>query len=172
MTRTPLLSDGRLVLEPLRVDHADEMVAVLADVALHTFTGGSPPTLDQLRERYARQVAGPGDAAQEWRNWIVRVGDDGPVVGFVQATLGPEPGVAELAWVVGTAWQGRGIARAAAGLVLEHLLVSGEVARVLAHVHPEHVASQRVAASLGLRPTDRLVDGEVEWAREVGRPTA
>ena len=35
--------------------------------------------------------------------------------------------------------------------------------RVVAHMHPDHVASQRVAAALGLRPTDRLVDGEVEW---------
>ncbi len=32
-------------------------------------------------------------------------------------------------------------------------------------MHPDHVASQRVAASLGLAPTDRVVDGEVEWAR-------
>ena len=172
MRPTLPLGDDSLRLEPLRVEHADEMVTVLSDAGLHTFTGGSPPTLAQLRERYARQVAGPGDPAQEWHNWIVRFGDDGPAVGFVQATLGPDPGVAELAWVVGTAWQGRGIARDAAGLVLEHLLVSGDLTRVLAHVHPEHVASQRVAASLGLGPTDRLVDGEVEWAREVGRPTA
>lgn len=172
MRPTPPLGDDRLRLEPLRVDHADEMVAVLADAGLHTFTGGSPPTLAQLRARYTRQVAGPDDRAQEWQNWVVRLGDDGPAVGYVQATIGPAPGVAELAWVVGTSWQGRGIARAAAGLVLEHLLVSGDVTRVLARIHPEHVASQRVAAFLGLAPTDRVVDGEVEWALEVERPCA
>ncbi len=73
--------------------------------------------------------------------------------------------MAELAWVVGTQWQGRGIARVAARLVLDHLLAQG-VRRVVAHVHPDHVASQRVAAALGLRPTPVVVDGEVEWRLE------
>ena len=43
-------------------------------------------------------------------------------------------------------------------------LASG-VTRVVAHVHPDHVASQGVAAGLGLTPTDRVDDGEVEWER-------
>jgi hypothetical protein len=33
----------RLTLEPLRPEHADEMVAVLGDPALYEFTGGTPP---------------------------------------------------------------------------------------------------------------------------------
>ncbi len=141
------------------------MVAVLGDAGLYTFTGGTPPTLEHLRQRYARQVAGSGDPAEEWHNWVVRLGADGPAVGFVQATVHPAAASAELAWVVGEQWQGRGIAREAAGLVLDHVLASGRVRRVVAHVHPDHVASQRVAASLGLAPTDRVVDGEVEWVR-------
>ena len=159
---TPPLGDGRLVLEPLRVDHAGELVDVLSDAGLFTFTGGSPPSLEELERRYARQVAGPGRPDEVWHNWVVRVGIEGPAVGYVQATLGPQDGVAELAWVIGTDWQGRGIAREAARLVLDHLLALG-VRRVVAHVHPDHVASQRVAASLGLVPTPVLVDGEVEW---------
>ena len=132
---TPPLGDGRLVLEPLRVDHAGELVGVLSDAGLYAFTGGSPPSREELERRYARQVAGPED------------------------------GVAELAWVVGTQWQGRGVAREAARLVRDHLLALG-VRRVVAHVHPDHVASQRVAAALGLLPTPVLVDGEVEWRLE------
>ena len=34
---------------------------------------------------------------------------------------------------------------------------------VIAHVHPRHRASIGVARSLGLTPSDRVVDGEVEW---------
>ncbi|HYN67944.1 MAG TPA: GNAT family N-acetyltransferase [Ornithinibacter sp.] len=166
MTATPPLGDGRLRLEPLRVEHADAMVAVLADAGLYTFTGGTPPTLEHLRQRYGHQVAGSGDPSEEWHNWVVYLGAAGPAVGFVQATVHPEESSAELAWVVGERWQGRGIAREAAALVLDHLLGSGRVRRVVADVHPEHVASQRVAASLGLAPTDRVVDGEVQWERE------
>ena len=166
MTSTPSLRSGRLVLEPLRVEHAAEMATVLADPALFTFTGGAPPSRTDLEQRYARQVAGSADATEEWHNWVVRLGDAGPAVGYVQATLHPPDRTAELAWVVGTPWQGRGIAREAAGLVLEHLLARGEVTRVVAHVHPAHVASQRVSGALGLAPTERLVDGEVEWLLE------
>ena len=46
----------RLTLEPLRVDHAEEMAPLLADAELYTFTDGGPPTLEELRARYVRQV--------------------------------------------------------------------------------------------------------------------
>jgi RimJ/RimL family protein N-acetyltransferase len=159
---TVQLRGHRVVLEPLSVQHAAEMVDVLSDAALYRYTGGSPPSAAELEARYVRQVAGSGDPAQEWHSWVVRLGDDGPATGYVQATVANEQAGAELAWVLGTAWQGRGLAREAAAVVLADLLASG-VRRVVAHVHPDHQASQRVAASLGLAPTSVLVDGEVEW---------
>ena len=39
---------------------ADEMAGVLADPALHRFTGGRPATLQELRTRYAALAAGSG----------------------------------------------------------------------------------------------------------------
>lgn len=165
MSTTPLLRDGRLLLEPLRVEHAREMMEVLADPALYLYTGGGPPSRDGLERRYVRQVAGSNDPWETWHIWVVRAGDDGPAVGYVQATVHPPDREAELAWVVSTSWQGRRIARDAAGLVLEDVLGRGML-RVLAHVHPDHVASQHVAAALGLIATERLLDGEVEWVRE------
>ena len=36
------LTTRRLMLEPLRPDHARELAPVLADPALHAFTGGEP----------------------------------------------------------------------------------------------------------------------------------
>ena len=167
MTPTPSLRDDRLVLEPLRVEHAAEMAdGALRRAPCSPSPAGRRPSRVVLEQRYARQVAGSGDPAEEWHNWVVRLGDAGPAVGYVQATVAPGDHTAELAWVVGTPWQGRGIAREAAALVLEHLLARDEVTRVVAHVHPDHAASQRVAGALGLTPTERLVDGEVEWLLE------
>lgn len=37
------------------------------------------------------------------------------------------------------------------------------VSRLRAHIHPEHEASMAVARSVGLAPTDALVDGETRW---------
>jgi hypothetical protein len=36
----PVLSTERLLLEPLRVEHAEEMAPLLDDRRLHAFTGG------------------------------------------------------------------------------------------------------------------------------------
>ncbi|MGC5331560.1 GNAT family N-acetyltransferase [Micromonospora sp. DT62] len=155
----------RLLLEPLRVDHAEELAPLLDDPALHEYIGGSPATPEQLRERYRRQTAGRSpDGREGWLNWVVRHRDSGDAVGTVQATVrldGDRP-VAELAWVVLTPHQGRGYAgEAAAGLV--GWLAERDIRALVAHVHPDHRASARVAERLGLRATDERADGEVRW---------
>lgn len=167
MSRTPPLRGRGLRLEPLATTHAAEMEHVLSDAGLYEFIGGSPPTRDALEARYARQVAGPSDGVYAWHTWVVRLEDDDRAVGYVQATVHGDEGLAELAWVIGSPWQGRGLASDAAAVVLQFVVASG-VARVIAHVHPDHVASQRVAARLGLVATARTVDGEVEWESRPG----
>jgi RimJ/RimL family protein N-acetyltransferase len=151
---------SRLRLEPLTVDHAAAMVAVLGDPSIYEFTGGTPPTLDELTARYARQSAGRSpDGSEQWLNWVVLLGEE--PIGYVQATVvGAE---AEIAWVVSPAHQGHGFATEAAAAMVEHLSAAG-VTRLVAHVHPDHEASGRVAARLGLRRTDVVEDGEVRWA--------
>ncbi|WP_405779636.1 GNAT family N-acetyltransferase [Streptomyces sp. NBC_00859] len=154
-------STDRLDLLPLRVAYADEMAGVLADPGLHVFIGGAPPTVDELRARYARQAAGSPDPTVTWWNWVIRLRTAGALAGTLQATVqGP---VAEIAWVVGAEWQGRGIAKeAAAGLVALLGEVPG-VREVVAHIHPGHRASAAVAGAVGLSPTGDRQDGEVRW---------
>jgi hypothetical protein len=36
---------------------------------------------------------------------------------------------------------------------------------VIAHIHPEHLASSSVAHLIGLAPTSRFVNREVRWER-------
>lgn len=157
-------ADARLLLEPLRVDHAAEMVPVLADPLLYRFTGGSPPALAELEERYRHQVAGSPDGREGWHNWLVRRAIDGRAVGFVQATVTGVVGAesAALAWVIGTDFQGQGYAREAAALLVDRLTAWG-VTSYTADIHPDHAASQAVARSIGLDPTAQSVNGEVRW---------
>lgn len=158
-------STSRLDALPLDVAYADEMSAVLADPALHTYTGGAPEDAATLRARYARQSAGSPDPAELWWNWVLRVRGDGRLAGYVQATVrGPW---AEVAWVMGAGWQGRGYAKEAAAGLVEHLVGGCGVRTVVAHVHPDHAASAAVAAAAGLAPTDEREDGEVRWRRDL-----
>ncbi|WP_329793659.1 GNAT family N-acetyltransferase [Lentzea sp. DG1S-22] len=155
-----MISTARLDLVPLRVDHAAEMAEVLADPALHTFTGGALLTPEALRARYERLTAGSPDPSTRWLNWVITLRDENRLTGTVQATITDH--VAEVAWVVGIPWQGRGIAREAAqGLVT--WLRTQPVHTVIAHVHPDHHASAAVASAAGLTPTSEVQDGEVRW---------
>ncbi|KOV60622.1 GCN5 family acetyltransferase [Streptomyces sp. MMG1121] len=157
-------------LLPLRVEHAVEMAAVLSDPALHTFIGGTPDTPHLLRSRYQRMTAGSPDPAVSWLNWVIRLRAESCLTGTVQATIrSSRPGpTAEIAWVVGTPWQGRGIATEAARGLVEWLAMQS-VHTVIAHIHPDHRASAAVAAAAGLSRTDAWHDGEIRWRRRIGR---
>ncbi|MFC4529305.1 GNAT family N-acetyltransferase [Sphaerisporangium dianthi] len=160
------MTSDRLRLDPLAVSDAGEMVEVLAGDDLYTYIGGSAPTLDQLRARYARQVTGRSrDGRQEWHNWVVRRKADGRAVGYVQATIMDDGRRAEIAWVVGLPWQGRGYASEAAQAMVAWLGSRG-VVTVEAHVHPDHGASAAVARRTGLLPTGRFSGGEQLWQHD------
>ncbi len=154
----------RLILEPLQVAHAEEMVFVLGHAALYEYTGGAPPTLDDLRARYGRQVSGRSpDRRLGWLNWIVREREHLTAVGTVQTTVVQEEDrVAEVAWVIGVPNQRRGYATEAAKAMVAWL-GRHDVIAVVAHIHPRHAASIVVATRLGLTATCTILDGETLW---------
>jgi RimJ/RimL family protein N-acetyltransferase len=158
----------RLILEPLQVAHAEEMVFVLGDAALYEYTGGAPPTLGESRARYARQVSGRSpDRTQGWLNWIVRERERLSAVGTVQTNLVREEDdmVAEVAWVIGVPHQRRGYAIEAAKAMVAWL-GRHEVIVVAARINPRHAASIAVAIRLGLTATCANLDGETRWTSQ------
>ena len=170
--RAEPLMTSRLDLEPLRVDHAAEMAAVLDEPALFTYTGGTPPTEADLRARYERQAAGVSpDGREGWLNWVLRLRATRIPIGTVQATLSSSgtDQRAELAWVVASRWQGAGYATEAASVVVAWLRASG-VRSFEAHVHPAHAASAAVANRLGLTTSQPGDDGEVRWTSATTEP--
>jgi RimJ/RimL family protein N-acetyltransferase len=157
----------RFELLPLKVEYAGEMAGVLSARELYDFIGGEPPSVEQLTERYRRQIAGSGRPGECWLNWVISL--NGVLVGYVQATvIGDE---AEIAWVVGADWQGQGIAKEAATGLAEWLREQDSAVRIVARVHPGHAASKAVAGAVGLSATGELdADGEELWVsrRETG----
>ena len=86
----------RLRLMPLVVEDADEMVTVLGDERMYEFTGGCPPSLEELRGRYRRLIVGhSADGSEQWLNWVVRLTAEDLAVGAMQATLATDRSSAE-----------------------------------------------------------------------------
>ncbi len=152
---TTELRTSRLLLTPLEVEDAAEMVTVLADPELYGFTGDSPPSLETLKHRYRAQVIGSPRKDETWHNWILRLGGPETAIGFVQATVIGDS--AELAWVVGLAWQGQGYATEGAQAMRDWLAAVGTT-QFTAHIHPDHLASGRVAT--GHRSASHQRDGQ------------
>lgn len=145
--------------------HATELAPLPDDTSLHEFTGGAPLSAAALADRYRRLAARRSpDGDQLWGNWVIRIRATGTAAGIVQATL-PAGGYvavpAEVAWVVVRAAQGQGYAKEAARSLVAMLQESGWT--VAAHIHPGHLASQRVARAAGLSSTTDVRDGEVRW---------
>jgi RimJ/RimL family protein N-acetyltransferase len=164
------VATGRFFLEPLSAIHAAEMVGVLADQSLYGFTGGEPPTGDELERRYAAQCVGQSsDGSQWWLNWVIRSKSSGLAIGFVQATVHRESADlrADISWVVAPEVQGKGAATEAACAMIGWLRLHG-VSKFAAFIHPKHGASMTVAKRLAFAPTSTIENGEVRWESGAG----
>jgi RimJ/RimL family protein N-acetyltransferase len=145
-----LQADG-LVLEPLGVAHADAMFPLLSDAALYRYIDEPPPRdVEYLRARYARlERRESTDGRQRWLNWVVRLPGQ-PPLGYVQATV-LDNGSAWVAYLLGSAHQGRGYATRATSAMLAHLESEHGTSCLLANVEVENLPSIRLLQRLGFR---------------------
>jgi len=138
------------------------MFPILSDRSLYKFTGDEPPDSESSLESRYRYLEGrkSPDETQLWLNWLVRVQGDGTEIGYVQATVSETH--ADIAWVIGSEWQGNGYASEAA-LALVQWLVANGIKTTRACINSNHLASQRVADNAGLSNSGSVEDGEDVW---------
>lgn len=137
-----------LTLEPQVAAHATELYAVLCDPAIYTYEDKPPASVDALRERLTRlETRRSGDGSELWLNWVLRL-PEGAVVGFVQASV-RERGHAAIAYVLGSAWWGRGLARRAVDAMVAELQAHHGVTRLAAVALRRNERSTRLLERLG-----------------------
>ena len=166
-----VLRTSRLTLEPLEAGHAVALFAVLAAPEVYEHLDEDPPSdVGALEERYRRLEARRSpDGRQTWLNWALRVDATGEYAGYVQATV--EDGCAEVAYVLGPPWWGRGLATEAVTLMCAHLTVDHGVRLLRAHVDPGNRPSRSLLERLGFSFVRREPDGDLLLQRLVERPT-
>ena len=143
-------------LVPLRGDHAAELFDVLAEPSLYRHLDDAPPpSLAWLVERFDALARGaPPELDEVWLNWTI-VDPAGDLVGTTQATVRRDAPTS-VAYVLGVGAQGRGLARAAVGQMLDDLAAHHGVDEVQAEIAPENDRSIRLVESLGFTPAGSI----------------
>ena len=142
----------RLILRPIRIQDAEAFLPMYRDPEVMRYLGGSyPGTLADMQARLALRIAehesnGFGLLATELRESGELIGRCGQIRQIVEGT--PE---IEVGYLIARPHWGRGYATEAARALLDDGFARLHVPRLISLIHPENVASQRVAAHNGLR---------------------
>lgn len=142
-----IITTPTLTLEPQTVAHAEEMFAVLCDPAIYEYENEPPPSLDWLRARFAKlEARQSADGQQLWLNWVIRL-PTSELIGFVQATVRPN-GNAGIAYVLASAYWGRGLARDAVAALMTALVERYRVRTFAAVLKRENFRSVKLLGRL------------------------
>ena len=163
-----LMQTDRLRLEPLVEGHAIEMFDALSDPQIYSFIPDKPPlSIAALRQRYQMLQRGTSrDGSQLWLNWVIRLVSSDRCIGYVQATVHAAR-TADFAYVLASAFWGRGIATEACVAVIDFLDTELAVQSLYATVAAENDRSVRLLARLGFvelvpsrYPHGKVVEGD------------
>ena len=148
-----VITAGALTLEPQVAAHAPAMFDVLADPALYAYEHAAPASRAWLEERFRRlESRQSADGSEQWLNWVIRL-RSGELIGYVQGTIYAD-GSAAVAYVLGSAHWGRGLATGAVRAMLEELADHYQVHTFMAVLKAANVRSRRLLEKLGFRPAD------------------
>jgi RimJ/RimL family protein N-acetyltransferase len=92
---------------------------------------------EALRSTFARLADARTASATAQRNWVVRHRVEDQAIGMLQAGFTDGGQAAEIAWVIGVAWQGQGLATEATRAVVAWLAAHG-VGTITAWIRPDH----------------------------------
>jgi len=141
------IKTDRLLLEPQTASHANEMFVVLSDPAIYAHENEPPQSLEWLRARFTKlETRLSTDGSEQWLNWVIRL-PTSVLIGYVQATIHPE-GRAAIAYVLSSAYWGRGLARHAVDAMISELFMQYGVRDLFAVLKRENLRSIRLLEHL------------------------
>jgi RimJ/RimL family protein N-acetyltransferase len=161
----------RLDISRMSLEDAEGLHDALAGPEVGRYLGGPDVgDLGDVRRRIAHVLAGPDDRDQTWVNLTLRE-VDGTVVGRLEATV--NPGWAEVAWVLGASWWGRGYGTEAATWLSAYLEDVLDIRELWGTVHPDNAASIALLDRLAMteqaepfaRPLQSWDPGDLVFAR-------
>jgi len=143
-----IIETGPLSLEPQTAGHAAEMFQVLCDPAIYEHENEPPASIEWLEDRFRRlESRSSADGTEQWLNWVVHFSGS-ELIGYVQATVNAT-GEAAIAYVLASAYWGRGLATQAVRAMMSELSGHYGVRRFTAVLKTSNLRSLRLLERLG-----------------------
>lgn len=161
MTAPPLIKGMRVTLRPLSADDADALFPLYGDATAMKWWSHAPHAdVAETRAALEDRCNSP-----DWRTWaIIETGDD-RAIGTVGALEKRQGKVVEIGYSLVPARWGRGLARDAVALVIDHLFRVEGHRRIVADTDPDNAASNALLTRLGFTVEGRL---RGEWETHIG----
>jgi RimJ/RimL family protein N-acetyltransferase len=160
----PTIHTQRLTLRPLQTTDAATLQRIYqVDGVLRYFPNHQPPPLDRIERNLLFQQA-------HWEqhgcgNWGVLEPGQPEIVGWAGLQFLPETGETEVGFLLDRPFWGRGFATEAALASLKFGFEKFQFPEIIALVHPENLASQRVIAKCKMPYVDHKVYFGIELLR-------
>ena len=161
----PTLDSERLRLRPFSLTDAADVQRLAGDFAIADTTLNVPhPYEDGMAEQW---IAGHAQAYEHGRLAAFAITEqaDGRLLGAISIKLGDDRAEGELGYWVGRPYWGRGVATAAAKLVIDFGFAVLGLERVVARHFARNPASGRVMQKLGMQPAGIARGVEHKWGR-------
>jgi RimJ/RimL family protein N-acetyltransferase len=173
----PVLETERLRLRPHRPDDFDFSAALWADPIVTRYIGGHALTREEVWGRLLRYdghwaMLGFGYWALEDKLSGAFLGE----LGFADLQREIEPrldGMAEIGWVLGPQHHGKGYATEAVRAIIDWGDAHLTTTRMVALIHPENIASRRVAEKFMFRELCRSTyhnEPTIQFVRDIPTP--
>jgi ribosomal-protein-alanine N-acetyltransferase len=155
----PSLQTGSLVMRPLQAADARALHRIYqSEGVLRYFPNPHPPTLEKVERFIAGQRAHWGKFG--YGNWGIVIGDvdrkPGEVIGWAGLQYLPELEETEVGFLLDRPFWGKGYGTQAALASLRLGFDGFQLDHIVALVHPENRASQRVIEKCGMYYVDSL----------------
>jgi ribosomal-protein-alanine N-acetyltransferase len=149
---TPTLTTDRLLLEPVRLEHAPSLQQHFADweVIRHLSAQVPWPYPPDGVDTFLRQVLLPNIAAGKAMAWALVPREHAAAVGLLEWRCDPEASDHRVFWIA-RAWQGRGLMTEAVTAFQDWLFFEHGADRLIVHNASVNEASRRVKEKTGAR---------------------
>ena len=148
----PTIPTSRLVLRPFEEEDAVPLHDILRTKDfLRYFPSPTPPPLDRVEKHIAYQL-------EHWKEhghgrWAVEIKDVKGMIGWNGLQYLPDTDEVEIGYILAKPYWNQGFTTEAAIEALRFAFKLQKLDEIVAIIHPENLASQRVAEKLGMRFT-------------------